>query len=536
MRANLWGTVPEQDLIDAGLITDINEHRLRRLQVLRGIVDGSENNVLRDTGIDLVVRKHDGTIMLQQLKDMVGSVDLKDLSGFLSSLLYVLRRENKDVDVKGTIVHTSKLSRRVGEIVADMDGFIQEEVLESAAFVAGDAAEVVVRDETTANLYPQQEEAVRRLLAFCRRNDEEPATSQEEALRGYLSMPCGTGKTLVIAELLRRLADAEELSCAVYATPTRQQVRQQAERLRRFLPQGWECIVVDADGAGSTRSVKRVTAALKKGKVLLVSTYASMDVVAEAVEAAKIAKKTGTVMVVDEFHNLSAADVGIGEGADASNMNTMLNKTPLLTTIGVSATPRVFDMQGHEQDDAFFGNVVYRLSWLEAIEQRLIADYKVLVPVLTADDAQESDRVAKQLKIKDIDAPVHAQAMFALTAMLEDGKRRCVVQLPSGPGKKAVQTLAQYKKIFTMTGRDYFGVDVVFEGVLGVDKHGLRKQHIQDFCRAAIERGGSAHPEVFGRRQSPCRGRGCSRVRFDINCRGQLAGEGRPEGISSTAS
>lgn len=72
--AYLWRDVPEQLLFEANLITDYNQHRLKRK-------NNDKINPLQDIGIDIVfIKNHE--FYFVQCKDYTNTIPVSDLAGF----------------------------------------------------------------------------------------------------------------------------------------------------------------------------------------------------------------------------------------------------------------------------------------------------------------------------------------------------------------------------------------------------------------------------------------------------------------------
>ncbi|MFF5265126.1 Helicase associated domain protein [Actinomadura viridis] len=210
--------------------------------------------------------------------------------------------------------------------------------------------------------------------------------------RASVVMACGTGKTVVGAAVTDRVAAGGR---TVMFVPTLELLLQTLQELRRWhsgRPARPRMVAVCSDDEAArhsgtqdqtdTTTTPGVLAALLRspGRAIVVCTYASARVIAAA--HASHGLPGWDLMVVDEAHRTAGT---AGRPWAQVHHDTAI---PARRRLYMTATPRVYAGDGDRpwvsmDDQDIFGPVVYRLSFAEAIRGGLLADYQVLVPVVT---------------------------------------------------------------------------------------------------------------------------------------------------------
>lgn len=215
---------------------------------------------------------------------------------------------------------------------------------------------------------------------------------------------CGTGKTLMAAATAERLVPRGSVLVVV---PTLALLTQTIQRWRQAGRAGAALGIsslkqrrsgLRPEQALMTNKPGRILAALSAadGPVTVFSTYASLPVLCRLHHSYGL--PPWDLMVIDEAHR-TCKKAGRGWGTVHSD-EALLAKLRLYMT----ATPRIFntaapagtltalfealpDATMDRQD--IFGPVVYRLPLPQAIERGILADYRVLMPVITDTDLRE---------------------------------------------------------------------------------------------------------------------------------------------------
>jgi len=210
--------------------------------------------------------------------------------------------------------------------------------------------------------------------------------------RGVVVAACGTGKTLIAAEASVRVAADEPVLMMV---PTVDLVAQTVRQWQDYLGSGMGRVVVVCnirqmqqaarhagvrlDSMVVTTDPARLAGLMAEGRVTVLATYASLPVV-RAAYGLHDARRAG-LLVVDEAHRTAGA---LGKPWAAVHDQ---HAVPARRRLYMTATPRIFldDAPAISMDDrAVFGPVTFRLGFGDAISLGLLADYRLVVAVVTA--------------------------------------------------------------------------------------------------------------------------------------------------------
>jgi superfamily II DNA or RNA helicase len=221
--------------------------------------------------------------------------------------------------------------------------------------------------------------------------------------RASVVAACGTGKTLIAARTATRLAPRGRVLVLV---PTLDLLAQTARVWRAAGRKGAAVAVcsarpaLDHDPVGGdtpmTTSPQELAARLPQdlaGPVTVYATYASLHAVTTAHHAFDL--PPWDMVVVDEAHRTAGR---LGKAWSAVHHD---DQVPAARRLYLTATPRVWDRDtGSDEDgpdepvasmddEAVFGPVAYRLTLSDAIDLGLLADYQILVPVVTDKDLRD---------------------------------------------------------------------------------------------------------------------------------------------------
>ncbi|MEU5874123.1 Helicase associated domain protein [Glycomyces sp. NPDC047369] len=279
-----------------------------------------------------------------------------------------------------------------------------------------------------AALWPHQVEAVRAV---------------ESALaaggRATVVMACGTGKTRVAAEAVRCLADAGR---ALVLVPTRELLYQTVDAHRGVDAgeRAWIAVCspwagpppsaadqdaidgLEADGVPVTTDPQELHRLLRSSPAAtVVATYASLPVITALHSGQGL--EWWDLIVVDEAHRSAGAD---GAAWTAVHDDEVL---PARRRLYLTATPRLYggDAEAVSMDDAsVYGPVAYRLPFAEAIDQGLLADYRLVIGVVTKAEIAALTEAAAVVGIDGQALPARMLATQIATARAVDeyGLRR----------------------------------------------------------------------------------------------------------------
>jgi len=256
--------------------------------------------------------------------------------------------------------------------------------------------------------------------------------------RGKLIMACGTGKTFASLCIAEREAGPNGL--VLLLVPSIALVRQSLREWKNqsSIPIHAICICSDTHASKAvddTPSMSTVDLALpastdadsiakqfawarrrqetEGGNIVVFSTYQSIDVISLVQQAAHQRQPCSMVfdlILCDEAHRTTGVVLSDG---DASSFVKVHDNTFILgkKRIYMTATPRIYTEEVRKRakqsfsevcsmdDPAVYGEEMYRIGFGEAVEQRLLSDYKVIV--LTLAEGQLPDGLAKSIASKD---------------------------------------------------------------------------------------------------------------------------------------
>jgi len=217
---------------------------------------------------------------------------------------------------------------------------------------------------------------------------------RDGAARGRLLMPCGTGKSLTAYWI----AEALEAKTILIAVPSLSLIRQSlADWTREFLAHDikpdWLCVCSDETVANLERDdfvgevyelglpthtnpndIAVLLRARSSGPKIVFTTYQSSDKLAAAARKARI---KFDLAILDEAHKTV--------GAATKPFATLLSdkKIQIRRRLFMTATERVHrgksnDVLSMDNSEKDYGARFFQLSFKEAIDQRIITDYKIL--------------------------------------------------------------------------------------------------------------------------------------------------------------
>jgi superfamily II DNA or RNA helicase len=272
---------------------------------------------------------------------------------------------------------------------------------------------------------------------------------KQNASRGRLIMPCGTGKSLTAFWI----ANALKANSIIVAVPSLNLIKQSLEDwTAEFVAQNethrpeWQVICSDDStskledefvndvyslGIPTSTSIDEIGAFLKrktKSRKIIFTTYQSSDKLAQA---ARKAKFSFDLAILDEAHKT----VGIKSKAFAtllSDANISIRKRMFMT-----ATERVLKGTNDDvlsmDDESVYGKRFYQLTFKDAIHSspQIISDYKILTIAVTNTQIQEIIQKNKLLsdkknKLEEQDAQSLAAAIALRQATKKYGIKHAI--------------------------------------------------------------------------------------------------------------
>ena len=288
---------------------------------------------------------------------------------------------------------------------------------------------------------------------------KQPFAHQQEALNGIAKgfqrhrsgtvvMPCGTGKSLVALWAAEEHAGAG--GSVLYAVPSialmGQTMREWAQNRSIShdyfgvcsdpstgrLPKGAAEELTGVQIPVSTDRediARRLAEAPRPGEMRVVlTTYHSLPVVADAIEQANQAVRSGghgfepfDLFVLDEAHRTTGIEDAEAKPGRVSGFRLAHDDSqlPALRRLYMTATPRVFtprlkakaaklseeagrDLDSYSMDDeTVYGPRFFQMAFSDAIDQGLLTDYRVLVVGKRADNNDLSNAYVEVLRSED---------------------------------------------------------------------------------------------------------------------------------------
>ena len=270
-----WSGASFDILFDAGWIPPFSELRANRTREYKN------GKIRPEFGLDGISyspsRNAYYAIQMKKYSDPVG---LSHLGSFYSAIY--MRMKKKNPDNGGYLYTTSPLTKNHADSIRCADGDVVHIQLPF------DDTETMVtrsmdKDESKCPLYPFQQDAVDAMLSSTNPNM-------------LVSMPSGTGKTVVVGTYLKQVSKR----LVIILSPTKILAEQNKIRMEKFLPQ-YNSELISSDKTG-TRDVSEILELIDECKygVLLSSTYKSVDVLKQVTH-----KYNGEMIImIDECHNI----------------------------------------------------------------------------------------------------------------------------------------------------------------------------------------------------------------------------------------
>ncbi|WP_370175649.1 DEAD/DEAH box helicase [Leeuwenhoekiella palythoae] len=311
--------------------------------------------------------------------------------------------------------------------------------------------------------------------------------------RGKLIMACGTGKTFTSLRIAENQTDNKGLilflvpSIALLGQTLREWSSDACEPIKPIaicsdaritkqrgnMSDDDDFSVVDLAFPAST-NVKSIVnqfkaidrASSKKGMTVVFSTYQSIDVIAAAQEQLLKEKNENAIfdlIICDEAHRTTGvilADNDESAFVKVHNNDFLQAKKRLYMT----ATPRLFSDDSKSKadqndavlcsmdDEAIYGEEIYRIGFGEAVERGLLTDYKVLVLTISENDVPEAVQRMVANKENEITSDDASKLIGCLNALSKQvlGDNGLIKNSDPEPMKRAVafcQNIKVSKKI-----------------------------------------------------------------------------------------
>ena len=398
-----WSNIPDDALHSAGWFHSYNEYRLRRQ---------THKKTLQEYGLDGLSyeSQNDSYHGIQAKYYSQGKLCAHHLGSFYQVIF--MRLQEKNISNTGYLYATCPLQIDVSDDIKNTK-IINYEYLEFSKEITG-----ACNDESMYALYNFQKDAVMQLQS---------CTNSEM----LLSMPCSTGKTLILGTYFTRC----NYELVIILSPTRVLAMQNKKRIEKFL-HTYNSILISSDASG-TRDVNAIIRKIaeNKSRILLNSTYKSTDIL-ESIFKNPI---KNCVLAIDECHNID------------SNVQSFINNYSG-KIIYLSATPSsLLDICP-----------TFEMKFSDAIKYNYITDYNIYIPIF------ENSR--------DINNIYSPRVEFLITGMLRKGSRRCIVFL------NRQDDCVQFTNLFEQSLKKYHGRDCKTYIINSLVSQSQREKVLADFA------------------------------------------------------
>ena len=371
-----------------------------------------------DTGIDIVARRHDGTLIAIQAKCQTRPLAAGDLGTFMNMT-------GGNLEVQRPMVLTT----------CDFTGQLRKSIQNCSLInvqVEWSNWRLGPHRHKPNELNTQQKKAFQKCVKGLRNHD-----------RGRLIMACGTGKTLVSQRVAETIAP--EGGLVVYATPsiglTAQSRREWLRHAKRPIhtmvicsdetagkgePNTGRTIEVDApvhtQPAEITTAARRLLEAAEKqskGYAAIFTTYQSMDKLCQAQSEYNL--QDVDFVIADEAHHTAGYERKAGTN-EIKTIKMVHNELRAQKRLYQTATPRIYSHRSVRkieksieterkdqmniidmQDATIYGPLLHNLSFAEALEapekERRLCDYRVVVVLI--DDAADTPAAQPESGLQD---------------------------------------------------------------------------------------------------------------------------------------
>ncbi|CAL6435021.1 unnamed protein product [Bathycoccus prasinos] len=361
-----------------------------------------------DEGIDIIAQDTEGKICAIQAKcwNTNSKLPYGELATFLasSSVPYIDYR---------LLIATCDVGRKAARQIQ-----LQNEQKQIHAFLLSDFARWDIH-------WPESLDALR---DFIPRQPHEPEPHQLDAIdavceglaehgKGQLIMACGTGKTLTGQRIAEKLASKTTL----VLVPSLVLLNNTMTNWLTERKQDFVFLVVCSDKSVAKRKDTSFTTTDLHCRVtttpaeiadflnqdantnkVIFSTYQSSPRIADAFESGNLGPFD--LVIADEAHRCAgkvSADFSTVLKAERmpAKYRLFMTATPKLYTSRVSEIAGEYDIDVASMDDAsLFGPVLHRLTFREAIDKELLADYRVVV--VGVNEARYRDMVDERVLVK----------------------------------------------------------------------------------------------------------------------------------------
>lgn len=404
-----------------------------------------ELNTLQDLGIDLVGLHKNGKYVIIQCKFYSDNIDKNSMAGFHTYFLDCIKTnpniEGKAYITKDLAPNLKKITRR-------------------------NSIEYIIKEYDNSFIYNCNNDD-NKIILKPKEYQIDAVNSLKDKQRCILSMACGLGKTLVSILL------AKMYNIVVVLSPLKAYAEQNQIKFQNQLGDEYKYLIIDGDYTRNSNIIMNFIEINKK--CCLFATFKSCDKILEIVK-----KYHNTYIIIDEFHNLTQNDVLPYQITD-ENTQTDINKllyNKKLKIMFMSATPRILGVNHNDDleiDNNIFGKIEYTYSIGNAIKNKLITDYDIIIPSISINQPNCIEEISNLLSDKTYNKHLIIKARFILKGMIETGSKKCIVYLQNQDEAKI------FNNILKEVAFQYFAKYICSNIIISDDTVNSRKFKIQQF-------------------------------------------------------
>jgi len=445
--AYLWNECPENILIENNLIHSHNELRLIRKDIKEGFIHN-----YRDIGIDIIQIEDENKCSIIQCKNGYSNgLVVNDIAGIM------MRTAFSNNDTITYIYYTNSLSKNIISTsiislnVSNIDCSNDLSLLLSSNKNKVNFIKLPFKNSENNNSdnnneikpYNYQLNAYNKIKEYFNENN-----------RSILSLPCGCGKTYTSYLI------SNDYKQIILISPLRSSAEQNLERYIEYGYNKDKTLLVDSDGNRDIDYIK--TFIINNNNDFIISTtYASMDIISLYLDLFN-----NSLFIIDEFHNLSKANI-----SDELNSiyKLLISNHKILF---MSATPRIYDIEYDDimEDENYIGEIVYKMNFNEAIDNKYITDYKIWLPSIH----ENNDDLIQELSIYEIDNLIKNRCIYLYSCIINNGSRKTIIYCKDN--NDMIALIDCFQKL-----NDFYNIDYDIYHINCDDNNKKRKEVINNF-------------------------------------------------------
>jgi superfamily II DNA or RNA helicase len=374
-----------------------------------------------DIGVDLVAIKDDKVYFIQ-CKNYDNIISINDLSSFYF-LIY-------EYELNGIVIYNGVLSERLIDLKKNRIKYINLPYNNTIVDI---------------NFYNEIKEKIKP-----RDYQIEIYNEFKKIKRGVISLPCGMGKTytawmigsdyknIIIISPLKCLADTNIINMYKYSENT------------------YNPILISSD---TSRDIKKIKGLIKE-KNIISTTYDSVDILNKILEIIE-----NYIIIVDEYHNLSDKNLSNSE----DEINKLLKRDEKI--IYLSATPK--------KDNKLFGEYIYKYGWLNAIKNKYICDFKIILPEENEEKNEIFEKFVNQLEYTAEELKIIKKVYYYLEGIKYYGNKKSIIYLTN------TEKIEQFGKIIKIMS-ELMKINIEINIIDYKTAKTKRREYIKNFKESSI--------------------------------------------------